>query len=163
MIMQIYVEVLFHMKYCLCWNKVPLLSHLQYHRTLQSTCPSIFTRLTDSITMSDKRSSSFHLQNTRVKQTPVNANTSCVHTPCIHKHSLHFLLLEFWLKDRLYEVLEGFQGYLTIPITWSCSFFSCELHGKVNTMLQGLDTWRWLSENKVVRRRLGPYPLPFSK
>lgn len=79
--MQIYVEVLFHIKYCLCWNKVLLLFHLEYHSTPESTCPSIFTRFTDSITTSDKRSSSFHLQNTTVKQTPVNANTSCVHTP----------------------------------------------------------------------------------
>lgn len=81
MIMQIYVEVLFHMKYCLCWNKLLLFFHFQYHSTPESTCPPIFSRLTDSITISDKRSCSFHLQNTTVKQTPLNANTPCVHTP----------------------------------------------------------------------------------
>lgn len=81
MILQIYVEVLLHMKYCLCWNKVLLLFHLQYHSTPESTCPSIFTRLTDSIPIRDKSSSSFHLQNTTVKETPINANTPCVHTP----------------------------------------------------------------------------------
>lgn len=151
MIMQIYVEVLFHMKYCLCWNKVLLLSHRQYHSTLQSTCPSVCTRLTDSITISDKFLIPSSKHNS--KTDTCKCKHVCTH-PCIHKHSLHFLLLEFWLKDRLYEVLEGFQGYLATPITWSCSSFSCELHGKAKTLLQGLDTWRWLSENKVVRRLL---------
>lgn len=107
MILQIYVEVLLHMKYCLCWNKVLLLFHLQYHSTPESTCPSIFTRLKDSIPIRDKRSSSIHLQNTTIKETPINANTSFCTCPDIHKHSLHLLLLEFWLKGSLYEVLKS--------------------------------------------------------
>lgn len=147
--MQIYVEVLFHMKYCLCCNKVPLLFHLQYHSTPESICPSVFTRLTDSIIISNKRSSSFHLQNTTVKQTPVNAYTSYVHTPT-HSQAQPMLspvgvLVEgqvIWNFKYFRDTLQSLQPDLAAPFHVNCTEKLMECH-KVWTLEDDLVKTRW--------------------
>lgn len=150
MILQIYVEVLLHMKYCLCWNKVLLLFHLQYHSTPESTCPSIFTRLKDSIPIRDKRSSSIHLQNTTIKETPINANTSCVHMP---RHSQAQptpspvgVLVEgqlIWSFNKYFKDTEqSLQPHLASPFHLNCMEKLTECH-KVWTLEDDLVKLRW--------------------
>lgn len=148
MIMQIYVEVLFHMKYCLCCNKVLLLFHLQYHSIPKPTYPSVFTRL--EIQSPLVISSSFHLQNTIVKQTLVNANTSYVHTPT-HSQAQPMLspvgvLVEgqlIWHFNKYFkDTLQSLQPDLAAPFHVNCMEKLMECH-KVWTLEDDLVKIRW--------------------